>query len=192
MRSRLFILLFTVTSVLWQPRAVTLEQRTGSWITGNRLDTIHTHNRRNHPTVQLTQSHTQKVSVIAHNGTVYFTMTLPQRADRRFETLSFVFTQPGQPSQMLPLPLDPSSIRVFMGTVERQGPAIALAGTWVDETGVLWVGFNPPLPSGSLLTVAIKPRSALSETSYQYGIAAYLETTSVPILVGNGILRTFQ
>jgi hypothetical protein len=73
------------------------------------------------------------------------------------------------------------------------GQAIALAGSWVDETGALWLEFKPSLPSGSRLTVALKPTKSSAGAAYQYGIAAYPDITNpVPVFVGDGILTTVR
>lgn len=177
MRSLILVLPLTITSVLFNPWAVALEQRS-----------------LEQPGLRLTQSVGKNGNrVTARNGTYYFTITLPQKADRRFARLSFSFTQPGQPNQITPLSVDLSSTQVFMGRGDAVGQAIALAETWVDETGVLWVELKPSLAPGSHLTVAIKPTKFPAGAAYQYGIAAYPDITNpVPVFVGDGILTTVR
>ncbi|MGG6264916.1 DUF2808 domain-containing protein [Leptolyngbya sp. AN03gr2] len=107
------------------------------------------------------------------NGTAYsFKMTLPKRSRSRFTKLSFSLMNLDRNS-VVPLPLN------LQNTIAQSGKsAIVLKGTFIDETGTLWVEFNSPLPENTPLTVIFKAREPLLAGRYSYSIAAYPEANS--------------
>lgn len=126
------------------------------------------------------------------NDTHYFTMTMPERTGKRFAKLSFSFTEQNQEKPVAPIRFDLASTKAFMGSPETIGRAIAIKDAWIDETGILWVEFNAPVPSKTKLTLALKTLKASPAATYEYGIAAYPETKFPAVFVGDGMLTIRQ
>jgi hypothetical protein len=115
----------------------------------------------------------------------YFTVVMPQHPES-FSRLSF--SELNQDNAVTPMQFDLINVQAFAGTPEASGQAIVTEG-WVDETGTFWVEFNPSVPSGTTLTVALKAPKPQSSKSHEYGIAAYTATsTPTAIRVGNRTL----
>lgn len=120
--------------------------------------------------------------------TVNFTMALPDGGSKRFAKLSFSITELNR-RDAPPIQFDLTRVKALAGSSEKSGQPIRVAA-FVDETGVLWVEFSQPVPSQSTVTISLKLRNLPARTAYQYGIAAYpAENKSVPLFVGDGILR---
>ena len=117
-----------------------------------------------------------------------FTMTLPERAGKRFTKLSFSFTEQNQTKTVAPLRFDLASTRAVMGSATVEGQAIAIKDTWIDETGVLWVEFKSPMPPKTQLTLALKTLKSSPVATYDYGIAAYPDAKFAAVFVGDGRL----
>jgi len=115
----------------------------------------------------------------------YFTMVMPKHSES-FSRLSF--SDLNQDGSTIPMRFDLTSAQAFIGTPQAIGRAITTEA-WMDETGTFWVEFNPSIPSGTTLTVALKAPKPPSGRSYEYGIAAYTATqTPTAVFVGNRIL----
>ncbi|BAU10384.1 hypothetical protein LEP3755_08680 [Leptolyngbya sp. NIES-3755] len=114
-----------------------------------------------------------KESSVTVSRTAYsFTMTLPRRSRSRFSKLSFSLINLDRDS-VVPLPLN------LQSTIAQSGKsAIRLKGTFIDETGTLWVEFNSPVPQNTPLTVIFKTREPLFAGRYRYSIAAYPEANN--------------
>ena len=125
------------------------------------------------------------------DSTHFFTMTLPTQAGQRFTKLSFSFTEQNQAKTVAPLRFDLASTKAFMGAT-AEGGAIAIKDTWIDETGVLWVEFNAPVPPKTQLTLALQTLQTSPAASYDFGIAAYPETKDAAVFVGDGSLTIRQ
>ncbi len=115
----------------------------------------------------------------------YFTIAMPKHSEQ-FSRLSFSDLK--QDSSTIPMRFDLINAQAFVGTPEAIGRAITTEA-WMDETGTFWVEFNPSIPSGTTLTIALKAPKPLTGRSYEYGIAAYTATnTPTAVLVGNRTL----
>jgi len=123
----------------------------------------------------------------ADGSTHFFTMTMPDRVGKRFTKLSFSFTEQNQDQTVAPLRFDLASTKVFTGSANPRGRAIAIKDVWIDETGVFWVEFNTPVPPKTKLTLALKTLKASPAATYGYGIAAYPDKFPA-IFVGDGTL----
>jgi hypothetical protein len=122
------------------------------------------------------------------DSTHYVTMTMPNHTQVQFSKISL--TEQYRDQQAGPIPFDLTQTEAFAGTPEAMGSAIKTE-TWVDETGTIWVEFNPAIAAGSTLTVAFKAKSTSENNNYEYGIAAYPAVENpVAVFVGNGTLTT--
>jgi hypothetical protein len=121
------------------------------------------------------------------NQKAYFTVTIPDNAGEGLAKLSF--SDLDQEGTRLPFNLEKTE--VLLG-VRSSGRTINNGGAWVDETGVVWVGFDPVLPPGTTFTVVLEMSEDVPPGARDYGIAAYPESeNSVPAFVGDGTL-TFE
>lgn len=117
-----------------------------------------------------------------------FTMTLPDHTAKGFAKLSF-----SEQTAAAPVWFNLKQTQAFVGTPNAPRQAIDVADAWVDETGTIWVEFNPSLPPKTTLTVTFKPQKQPSARTYNYGIAAYPQAVrSVPVYVGNQTLTVSQ
>lgn len=121
-------------------------------------------------------------------STHYFTMTMPDRAGKRFTKLSFSFTEQNRDKTVAPIRFDLASTKAFTGSPNAGRRAIGIKDTWVDETGVLWVEFNTSVPPKTQLMLALKTLKSSPVAAYDYGIAAYPETKFPAVFVGDGTL----
>lgn len=126
------------------------------------------------------------------DSTHFFTMTLPAQAGQRFTQLSFSFTEQNQAKTVAPLRFNLASTKAFTGAANAGGRAIAIKDTWIDETGVLWVEFNAPVPPKTQLTLALQTLQTSPAATYGFGIAAYPETKDAAVFVGDGSLTIRQ
>ena len=115
----------------------------------------------------------------------YFTVVMPQHSGS-FSRISL--SELSENGSITPMRFDMVNAQAFIGTPESSGQEIAAEG-WVDETGTLWVEFNPSIPSGTKLTLALKAPNPQSNRSHEYGIAAYT-ATSTPTAIGVGPIGT--
>jgi Protein of unknown function (DUF2808) len=121
------------------------------------------------------------------NQKAYFTVTIPENAGEGLAKLSF--SDRDQEGTRLPFNLEKTE--VLLGA-RASGRAINNGVAWVDETGVVWVSFNPVLPPGTTFTVVLEMAENAPPGLRNYGIAAYPEAeNSVPAFVGDGSL-TFE
>ncbi|PSB28374.1 DUF2808 domain-containing protein [Stenomitos frigidus] len=128
----------------------------------------------------------------ADGSTHFFTMTMPERTGKRFTKLSFSFTEQNQEKSVAPLRFALASTKAFTGSAKAEGGAIGIKDTWIDETGVLWVEFQSPIPPKAQLTLALKTLQSSPAAAYDYGIAAYPETKFPAVFVGDGSLTVRQ
>lgn len=119
----------------------------------------------------------------------HLSLRLPEHSSR-FSKISL--TEQSQESEVNLSHLDLMSTTAFAGTPEAIGQTINTE-TWVDETGTVWVEFNPALSPGTQLTVAFKEKNPSAGKSYEYGIAAYpVAENSTAVFVGNETLTIGQ
>lgn len=131
----------------------------------------------------------KSVRLSATDRTYFFSMQLPNRARRGFTQLSFTELSQTQAANFIQFDL--SQTKAFAGTPDAMGRPIGIASTWVDETGTIWLEFDAPVPSNTVLTVAFQANKAPSAQAYEYGIAAYPEAKRPigAVFVGNGKLN---
>lgn len=125
-------------------------------------------------------------------STHYFTMTMPDRAGKRFTKLSFSFTEQNRDKTVAPIRFDLASTKAIAGSSKVGGRTIGIKDAWVDETGVLWVEFDASVPPKTQLMLALKTLKSSPVATYDYGIAAYPETKFPAVFVGNGTLTIRQ
>lgn len=119
----------------------------------------------------------------ARNSTYFLTMTLPNRAGKQFDRVSF--TDPNLGNGTTPIQFNLPKTQAFTGTPRAMGRAIRLDGAWIDETGTIWVEFNPSLPAATTLTVALDVKKLPPRASQGYAIAAYpANNNAAPLFVG--------
>ncbi len=117
----------------------------------------------------------------------YFTMTLPEQYGNRFAKISL--TEKNLTKGKALLQFDLPATQAFWGTPTAQGRPISIADTWVDETGTMWLEFNPAILPKSTFTLVFKPQAFSPKGIHEYGIAAYPDTQyPIPVFVGNGTL----
>jgi Protein of unknown function (DUF2808) len=120
------------------------------------------------------------------NRMAYFTVMIPQNAGEGLAKLSFSDRNTTE-APRLAFNLDKT--QVFLGTPEAIGQTVNFADAWVDETGVVWVEFDPSLAPGTVFTVALAVGQNAPSDSREYGVAAYPESdNSVAAFVGDGML----
>jgi Protein of unknown function (DUF2808) len=132
--------------------------------------------------------HAPRLSRVAIvNQKAYFTVTIPENAGEGLAKLSF--SDLDQEGTRLPFNLEKTE--VLLGA-RSSGRTINNGDAWVDETGVVWVSFDPILPPGTTFTVVLEMSENVPPGAHDYGIAAYPEAeNSVPAFVGDGKL-TFE
>lgn len=103
-------------------------------------------------------------------ATYYFTLTLPENAG---ETLQQVTISQRQGVEDIRFRLEDTV--AFEGTPNRKGEGLTLqAVTRNDETDVISVIFDPPVPPGKTFTVGLKPRRNPSFGGvYLFGVTAF-------------------
>ncbi len=126
------------------------------------------------------------------SDTHYVTITIPERAGKRFAKLSLSFTEQNQEKTVAPIRLDLANTKAFTGAPGAEGRAIGIKSVWVDETGIFWIEFNAPVPPKTKLTLALKTLKSTPSATYDYGVAAYPETKFPAVFVGDGILTVRQ
>ena len=69
----------------------------------------------------------------------------------------------------------PREIEAFEGTRNRLGPKLSLGEVTADhKSRTVTVNFNPPLPPGKTVTIALSPnRNPLSGGVYLFGVTAF-------------------
>lgn len=103
-----------------------------------------------------------------------FAMVLPARTGETFSMLS-ISLQARDPKAR-PIPFDVKTARAAATTPNGQQQAISIRQTWIDETGTLWLEFQPSLPPKTQLTLSLQPHQLAAQTVYEYGIAAYADS----------------
>jgi hypothetical protein len=168
-----FVFLAIVTSVLVSGWAIAIEPTTLSQDTGD-LPVPATVNP-DRPTTG--------------DNSYSLTVTLPEHTGNQFARLSFSFTNPDRGNEVAVIPFNFPGTQAFAGSPDARGEAIALSGTWIDETGTLWIEFNPAVPPKTTLTVVLTTPGSLPSPSVAYSIAAYPNANpAIPVFVGDGTL----
>ncbi len=124
----------------------------------------------------------------AASNTHYLTLTMPERAGKRFAKLSLSFTEQNQERTVAPIRFDLANTRAFTGASGADGRAIEIEDIWIDETGTFWIEFKAPVPPKTKLTLALRTLKSTPSATYGYGVAAYPETKFPAIFVGDGTI----
>jgi hypothetical protein len=116
-----------------------------------------------------------------------FTLVMPERAGEKFSMLSISLQ--ARKAGALPIPFDIKTAQAFVGGSNGQRQAIAIQQTWIDETGTLWLEFKPSLPPKTKLTLSLAAKRLPTQTTYEYGIAAYADSEyPAAVLVDTGVV----
>ncbi len=120
------------------------------------------------------------------NRSYSLTVLLPEHREHRFSQLSLTaMEEPGTPSILFNL----DKTRAFYGEPGKRGADVTVQRTWIDETGTLWVEFNPAIAPNTSITLIFDATDLTPGTPHQYGIAAYPDTpNAVAVWVGNKAL----
>jgi hypothetical protein len=106
--------------------------------------------------------------------TIYtVTLRLPARSQQRFAKISL--TDKNLDQGLPPMQFDLNQTQLFLGAPGQGGNTVQVTGAWVDETGTIWVEFNPALPGQTNLTLLLHGSTASPTARHDYGIAAYPE-----------------
>lgn len=124
----------------------------------------------------------------AQNRTYSLTVLLPEHREHRFSQLSLTaLEEPGTPSILFNL----DKTRAYYGEPGKRGANVAVQRTWIDETGTLWVEFNPAIAPNTSITLIFDATDLTPGTPHQYGIAAYPDVPNgVAVWVGDEALAS--
>ncbi len=121
---------------------------------------------------RLLQATTSVVAARASGATYYFTLNLPENAGEPMQTIKIVQRQNADTVEF-----QPSQSFAFVGTRSARGPALFLAsigGFQSSDTQEAIVVLETPVPPGSTVTVALKPRRNPEPGGiYLFGVTAF-------------------
>ena len=109
-------------------------------------------------------------SVYAWSVTYYFTLNHLENAGEPLQRITIV-----QDEGTDTVRFSPREIEAFEGTRNRLGPKLSLGEVTADhKSRTVTVNFNPPLPPGKTVTIALSPdRNPLSGGVYLFGVTAF-------------------
>ncbi|MDV2994487.1 MAG: hypothetical protein N4J56_004141 [Chroococcidiopsis sp. SAG 2025] len=105
------------------------------------------------------------------SATYYFTLAIPQNAG---EPLGAVTISQRQNSDTISF--DPSRSRAFLGDRFARGSEIPLAsigGEQPNKPGEATIAFDPPVPPGNTVTVALRAKRNPNGGIYLFGVTAF-------------------
>lgn len=107
------------------------------------------------------------------NATYFFTVELPENAGSPLQQLQI--TQRDGSSRARRVQYELEATQAFLGTPDDRGEPLNLSETRFDrDSQTLSVGFDPPVPSGSIITLRLRPeRNPLISGVYLFGVTAY-------------------
>ena len=119
---------------------------------------------------RLLQATTSNSQVQVAGATYYFTLSVPKNAGEPLQTVTVA-----QRENRDTVVFKPSSSRAFAGNRARRGDALSLASIGgVPSSQETIVVFDPPVPPGSTVTIALKPkRNPDWGGVYLFGVTAY-------------------
>ncbi len=102
--------------------------------------------------------------------TYYFTLTVPDKAGEPLGKVTIEQTEGGDTVRF-----SPKEVTAFEGTGRRSAPPVSLGEVKVDRpTKTVTVNFNPPVPPGKTVTIALSPdRNPLYGGVYLFGVTAF-------------------
>lgn len=104
---------------------------------------------------QFLDAFTTNNTVIRRNATYFFTLDLPADADEPLQ--SVVIAPQNQVRFLQPYRLDKTT--AFEGTPRNKQAELGIGNVSVDEdTKAVTVDFDPPVPPGRVVTIALRPR----------------------------------
>ncbi len=106
-------------------------------------------------------------------ATYYFTLEVPPNAGEPLQRVT-VAQRNGNSVNRRVL-YDPEETRAFLGTRRDRGTALMLAPTVFNrEEQTITVTFDPPVPPGNTVTVALRPnRNPQTGGTYLFGVTAF-------------------
>ena len=109
-------------------------------------------------------------SVNAWSVTYYFTINHLENAGEPLQRVTIVQDEGSDTVKFLP-----REIRAFEGTRDRLGSKLSLGDVTVDrKSRTVTVNFNPPLPPGKTVTIALSPdRNPFPGGVYLFGVTAF-------------------
>jgi Protein of unknown function (DUF2808) len=109
-------------------------------------------------------------AVYAWVVTYYFTLTVPANAGEPLGKVTIAQTEGTDTVRF-----SPKEITAVAGTSRRSAPALSLGEVKVDRpTRTVTVNFNPPVPPGKTVTIALVPeRNPLYGGVYLFGVTAF-------------------
>jgi hypothetical protein len=130
----------------------------------------------------------QNNSSPTQNRPYALTVLLPEHQGHRFSQLSLTaLEEPGTPSILFNL----DKTRAYYGKPDERGAEVTVHRTWIDETGTLWVEFNPAIAPNTSLTLIFDATDLTPGKPHQFGVAAYPDMpNTVAVWVGNQALET--
>lgn len=121
---------------------------------------------------RLLRATTSSVATCMSGATYYFTLSVPEHAGEPLQAVTV--TQRENRDTVI---FQPSESRAFAGNRSRRGPALSLAsigGSQPSNSQEETVVFDPPVPPGSTVTIALKPkRNPDWGGVYLFGVTAY-------------------
>lgn len=121
----------------------------------------------------LVSATTNRDTVAAAGGTYYFTLDVPSNAGEPLRTVAIAQEDGRSSSRRIEFEAEESY--AFEGTRSDRGEAIALgAATYDEDQRLLTVEFDPPVPPGTTITLAVRPeRNPRLDGIYLLGVTAY-------------------
>ncbi|TVQ19910.1 MAG: DUF2808 domain-containing protein [Leptolyngbya sp. DLM2.Bin15] len=121
----------------------------------------------------LIDTSTNRSTASTAGGTYYFTLEVPDNAGEPLKAVAIAPESGNSASQRIRYRTDRTT--AFEGTRRSQGETLAIQTTAYDEeTQTLTVEFEPAVPPGTTVTLAIRPdRNPLRDGVYLFGVTAY-------------------
>ena len=121
---------------------------------------------------RLLRATTSSVAASMSGVTYYFTLCVPEHAGEPLQAVTIT-----QRENRDTVVFQPSENRAFAGNRSRRGPALSLAsigGSQPSKSQEETVVFDPPVPPGTTVTIALKPkRNPDWGGIYLFGVTAY-------------------
>jgi hypothetical protein len=104
-------------------------------------------------------------------ATYHFTLAIPENAGEPLGAVTI-----SQRENLDTISFDPSRSRAFLGNSFAGGPEVSLASIgreYPNKPGEATIVFDPPVPPGTKLTVALRAKSNPSGGVYLFGVTAF-------------------
>jgi hypothetical protein len=125
------------------------------------------------------------------NAVYYFTLDVPENAGTGMQRVAVAQRDGSNFVRMVQF--DPDRIQAFVGQLGDRGTALPLAGATFDEdTQTVSLTFDPPVPPGTRVTIALKPdRNPRQSGIYLFGVTAYPPNNPEGQFLGFGRLNFY-